>query len=85
MDTICTGVCATGSSTESVIKATCKELESGPEWVKEDEKILTEEEVNTMWKRECQSCKDITTKDPGSLFKWNCTLKVLMIAIWIEF
>ena len=86
VDTICTGVCATGSSTESVIKATCKELESGPEWVKEDEQILTEKEVNTTYKRECSSCEDIKTKDPGSLFKWKCILKVLkIVTIWIGF
>ena len=79
--TECTGICSTGSSTQSVIKATCQELESGPEWVGEGEKILTEEKVNTTWKDECQSCKDIKEKDPGSLFKWNCTLKVIITII----
>ena len=77
IDTICTGTCATGSTSQSVINATCKELETGPEWVDKDEQILTEETVNTMWKDECQTCEDIKDKDPGSLFKWNCTLKVL--------
>ena len=79
--TECTGICSTGSSTKSVIKATCQELESGPEWVNEKEKTLTPEMVNTTWKDECQSCKDIKEKDPGSLFKWNCTLKVLITVI----
>ena len=81
VDTVCTGICATGGSTESVIEATCKELESGPEWVDKDEKILTEETVDTTWKEECQRCEDIKDKDPGSLFKWNCTLKVLITVI----
>ena len=53
IDTICTGVCATGGSTESVIKATCKELESGPEWVNDKEEILTEEKVNTTYEEQC--------------------------------
>ena len=53
VDTICTGVCATGSSTESVINATCKELESGPEWVNDKEEILTETMVNTTYQEQC--------------------------------
>ena len=77
IETVCTGTCATGSTSQSVINATCKEKETGPEWVDKDEQILTEETVNTMWKEECQTCEDIKDKDPGSLFKWNCTLKVL--------
>ena len=78
IETVCTGTCATGSTSQSVINATCKELETGPEWVDKDEQILTEETVNTMWKDECQTCEDIKDKDPGSLFKWNCTLEVLI-------
>ena len=67
--TECTGICSNGSSTQSVIKAICKERESGPEWVNEKEKTLTPEMVNTTWKDECQSCKDIKEKDPGRLYK----------------
>ena len=81
ISTVCKGICATGSTAQSVIDATCKELESGPEWVDKDEKILTEETVDTMWKEECQSCEDIKDKDPGSRFNWTCTLKVLKIVI----
>ena len=81
ISTVCTGTCATGNTAQSVIDATCKELESGPEWVDKDEKILTEETVDTMWKEECQSCEDIKDKDPGSRFNWTCTLKVLKIVI----
>ena len=77
IETVCTGTCATGSSTQSVINATCKELESGPEWVDKDEEILTKDTVDTTWKEECQSCEDIKDKDPESLFKWTCKLKVL--------
>merc|ERR1719500_589981 len=75
ISTVCTGTCATGNTAQSVIDATCKELESGPEWVDKDEKILTEETVDTTWKEECQRCEDIKDKDPGSRFNWTCTLK----------
>ena len=81
IETVCTGTCATGSSTQSVITATCKELESGPEWVDKDEEILTTDTVDTTWKEECQSCEDIKDKDPDSRFNWTCKLKVFMIAI----
>ena len=53
IETVCTGTCATGSSTQSVIKATCKELESGPEWVDKEEEILTTEIVNTTYEKHC--------------------------------
>ena len=76
ISTVCKGICATGNTAQSVIDATCKELESGPEWVDKDEKILTEETVDTTWKEECQRCEDIKDKDPGSRFNWTCTLKV---------
>ena len=77
VDTICTGVCATGSSTESVINATCKELESGPEWVNDKEEILTETMVNTTWEEECQTCENFP--DKSDRFNWTCTLKVSRI------
>ena len=53
VDTVCTGICATGGSTESVIEATCKELESGPEWVDEKEEVLTATMVNTTYEEQC--------------------------------
>ena len=77
IETVCTGVCANGTSTQSVINATCEELESGPEWVDKDKEILTTETVDTTWTEECQSCNDIKEKDPGSLFVWTCELPVL--------
>ena len=79
--TECTGICSNGSLTQSVIKAICKERESGPEWVDDKEQTLTPETVISTWKDECQSCKDIKEKDPGSLFKWNCTLEVIITII----
>ena len=85
IDTVCTGICSTGRSTETVITGECKIVNEKPEWVDEDEKILTEEKVNTTYERECRTCEDIKTKDPGDLFKWNCTLKVLRRVIWITF
>ena len=51
--TECTGICSTGSSTKSVIKATCQELETGPDWVGEGEEILTSEKVNTTYEKHC--------------------------------
>ena len=76
--TVCIGICATGSSTETKITGECKIIDKKPQWVNDTE-ILTETMVNTTWERECRSCKDISTIDPGELFKWNCTLKVLPI------
>ena len=75
--TVCTGICSTGKNTETKITGECKIVNKKPEWVDEDEKILTEEKVNTTYERECRTCEDIKNKDPGDLFKWNCTLKVL--------
>ena len=80
--TVCNGICSTGNSTETVITGECKIVNKKPEWVDDDEKILTEEKVNTTWERECRSCEDISTLDPGELFKWNCTLKVLPTLFW---
>ena len=51
--TECTGICSTGSLTKSVIKATCQELETGPDWVDEGEEILTTEIVNTTYEKHC--------------------------------
>ena len=53
ISTVCTGTCATGNTAQSVIDATCKELESGPEWVDKDEKILTEKAINTTYEKHC--------------------------------
>ena len=77
VDTVCTGICATGGSTESVIEATCKELESGPEWVDEKEEVLTATMVNTTWEEQCQTCDNFP--DKADRFSWNCTLKVTRI------
>ena len=51
--TVCTGVCANGTSTQSVINATCEELESGPEWVDKDKEILTIDRVNKTYEKHC--------------------------------
>ena len=53
IETVCTGTCATGSTSQSVINATCKELETGPEWVDKDEQILTDKIVNTTYEKHC--------------------------------
>ena len=53
ISTVCTGTCKTGNTAQNVIDATCKKLESGPEWVDKDEKILTEKAINTTYEKHC--------------------------------
>ena len=57
-----------------------------PNWTTPGGALITIDDVKLTAERanetECiASCKDIKTKDPGSLFKWNCTLKVLITVI----
>ena len=80
IDTICEGKCKIGNSFETVMDPVCvvKEVNGVKDafWEFEGARV-TEELINRTYEEECRSCKDISTKDPGDLFKWNCTLKVL--------
>ena len=84
----CEGFCLENDAVNSsaIVKYTCVLKDNIPNWETPDGALITIDDVKLTAERanetECiASCEDIKEKDPGSLFKWNCTLKVIITII----
>ena len=90
--TKCKGYCfeENAKNTSAIIDIVCILKDNAPNWETPGGVVVTIDEIKLTADRanetECQdaSCDDIITKDPGNRFKWNCTLKVLIIVIFIR-
>ena len=87
--TKCKGYCfeKDAKNTSAIIDIVCVLKDNMPNWETPGGVVVTIDEIKLSADRanetECKdaSCEDIKDKDPGSLFKWNCTLKVLITVI----